>query len=490
MFVCRHGIPETSRMVALRTATRLLLCSLLGATAHAQEPAEQAPATSARDYVTISAPSIAFIHVRLIDGTGAPARTDQTVLVADGRITAVGNAASVTVPAGAQTIDLTGKSLLPGLVMVHEHLFYPVGRGNYGEMAYSFPRMYLGGGATTIRTGGSMHPYADLNVRKYVDAGQLPGPKIDVTGPYLTGPGIGLVQFHELTDDADARRTVAQWADLGATSFKAYMHITRDELKAAADEAHKRGLRITGHLCSVTFREAADAGIDNLEHGLVTATDFVAGKKPDECIAPTGSLASLDLKSDTLQSLIRHLVAKKVAITSTLVVFENLTPQRPPLPDRSLEAMTPDTRLQYLTARARIAGSTVSPWLALFKKEMAFEKMFADAGGLLLAGSDPTGIGGVIPGYSNQRELELLVEAGFTPLEAIRIGTLNGATYLGRAAHVGSIAVGKDADLLVVAGDPSTTISDIERIETVFKDGVGYDSGKLLSSGKGSVGAQ
>ncbi len=469
-------------------ATVLLL--LAAPLASAQEPAELPPPTLAREYVTVSAPVIAFVHARVIDGTGAPARAEQTVLVVDGKIAAMGDASSVAIPAGAQTIDLTGKSLLPGFVMVHEHMFYPVGRGNYGEMAYSFPRMYLGGGATTIRTGGSMHPYADLNVRKYVDAGQIPGPKIDVTGPYLTGPGIGLLQFHELVDAADARRTVAQWADLGATSFKAYMHITRDELKAAADEAHKRGFKITGHLCSVTFREAAELGIDNLEHGLVVATDFVPDKKPDVCMAATASVAALDMQSDGLTSLIRTLVDHRVAVTSTLVVFENLTPMRPPLPERSLEAMTPDTRLQYLTARARIAGSTVSPWIALFRKELQFERMFADAGGLLLAGSDPTGIGGVIPGYSNQRELELLVEAGFTPLEAIRIGTLNGATYLGRASRVGSIAVGKDADLLVVAGDPSTNIADIEKLETVFKDGVGYDSAKLLASGKGSVGAQ
>ena len=469
------------------------LTLVVGTVAHpslAQEPAELPTPTSAHEYVTVSAPTIAFTHARVIDGTGAPARTEQTVVVRDGKIAAVGDAASVAIPAGAQIIDLTGKSLLPGLVMVHEHMFYPTGRGNYGEMAYSFPRMYLGGGATTIRTGGSMHPYADLNVKKYVDAGQIPGPKIDVTGPYLTGPGIGLLQFHELADSADARRTVAQWAELGATSFKAYMHITRDELRAAADEAHKRGFKITGHLCSVTFREAADAGIDNLEHGLVVATDFVPDKKPDVCTAATASIAALDMQSPALASLIRTLVDKHVAVTSTLVVFENLTPMRPPLAERSLDAMMPDTRLQYLTARARIAGSTVSPWIAMFKKELQFEKMFADAGGLLLAGSDPTGIGGVIPGYSNQRELELLVEAGFTPLEAIKISTLNGATYLGRASRVGSIALGKDADLLVVAGDPSTNIADIEKLETVFKDGVGYDSAKLLASGKGSVGAQ
>jgi imidazolonepropionase-like amidohydrolase len=119
---------------------------------------------------------------------------------------------------------------------------------------------------------------------------------------------------------------------------------------------------------------------------------------------------------------------------------------------------------------------------------MQFELAFFRAGGLLLAGTDPTGYGGVVAGYSNQRELELLVEAGLSPLEAIKVATLNGAQYLGRADRVGSIAVGKRADLIVVRGDPSARAADIENIETVFKDGVGYDSAKLFGSVKGQVG--
>ena len=129
-----------------------------------------------------------------------------------------------------------------------------------------------------------------------------------------------------------------------------------------------------------------------------------------------------------------------------------------------------------------------SVYATLFPKGMALERAFARAGGLLIAGTDPTGGGGVIPGYSNQRQLELLVEAGFTPLEAIRIGTLNGATYLGREARVGSIAAGKQADLVVIDGDPSTTIADVRKVETVFKQGVGYDPAKLIASVSGKVG--
>ena len=119
---------------------------------------------------------------------------------------------------------------------------------------------------------------------------------------------------------------------------------------------------------------------------------------------------------------------------------------------------------------------------------MALERAFVAAGGLLIAGPDPTGDGHVLPGFGDQREVELLVEAGFTPLEALRIATLNGAIYMGREKEIGSISVGKQADLVVVKGDPSRRIEDIERVEMVFKDGLGYDSPKLLESVKGRYG--
>jgi imidazolonepropionase-like amidohydrolase len=456
-----------------------------------------------RQYVSIDTPTFVIKNVRVIDGTGAAPRDNQTIVISAGKISSVGATAESRGPRAESgfTIDGTGKTVMPGLVMVHEHMFYPpsvaTATPTYTEHAFSFPRLYLGAGITTARTGGSMVPYADLNLRKWIDAGTIPGPKLDVTGPYLSGPGQSLAQFHELADAADARRTVSYWADMGATSFKAYMTITRDELRAAVDEAHKRGLKVTGHLCSVTFREAAEIGIDNLEHGIIVATDFVSNKQPDQCPPPAQgqeAIAKLDLTAESreprAESLIRTLVDHHVAVTSTLAVFESFVPNRPATPQRVLDAMSNDARLRYLQTRAARAGDTTSPWTRIFANELAFEKKFADAGGLLLVGTDPTGYGGVIAGLGSQRSIELLVEAGFTPLEASKIATLNGATYLGRADRVGTIAVGKDADLLLVAGDPSARIADIEKVELVFKDGVGYDSAKLLASAKGMVGSQ
>ncbi|CAN5913178.1 amidohydrolase family protein [soil metagenome] len=446
-----------------------------------------------RFFATYDTVHLALTHALVIDGTGAAARPDQTILIDHGIIRAVGDSAHVAIPAGTQVVNVAGKSVMPGLVMVHEHMFYPSGAGGvYNEQSLSFPRLYLAGGVTTARTAGNMAGYADLELKHAIDSGRVAGPDLDVTAPYLNGPGLPIYQVHALSGALDAREMVAHWADRGATSFKAYMQIRRDELAAVVREAHRRRLKVTGYLCSITFREAAAIGIDNLEHGLVVASDFVAAKKPNECPTANGgvsaSLMKLDVASEPVQSLIRYLVAKHVALTSTLTVFETYTPGRPKAPQGALDAMLPEARTQYTQIWTQLANQTASPYATLFPKEMQFELAYFRAGGQLLAGTDPTGYGGVVAGYSNHRELELLVEAGLTPLEAITVATLNGAQYLGRADRVGSIAVGKRADLLVVNGDPSSRIADIEKVETVFKDGIGYDSAKLFASVKGSVG--
>ena len=470
----------------------LLVAIALGTATYASA---QAPPRSGelRFFATYDTTRLALTHARLIDGTGASATLDQTILIERGIIRAVGDSARVSIPAGTQVVNVEGKSVMPGLVMVHEHMFYPSGAGGvYNQQTLSFPRLYLAGGVTTARTAGNMAGYADLELKHAIDSGRVAGPDLDVTAPYLNGPGLPIFQVHALSGAPDAREMVAHWADRGATSFKAYMQIRRDELAAVVKEAHRRHLKVTGHLCSITFREAATIGIDNLEHGLVVASDFVPGKVPDVCPTTNGgvttSLMNLDVASEPVQSLIRYLVAKHVALTSTLTVFETFTPGRPKAPQGALDAMVSEARSQYTETWTRLASQPSSPYATLFPKEMQFELAFFRAGGQLLAGTDPTGYGGVVAGYANHRELELLVEAGLTPLEAIKVATLNGAQYLGRADRVGSIAVGKRADLLVVNGDPSLRIADIEKVETVFKDGVGYDSAKLFASVKGSVG--
>ncbi len=441
------------------------------------------------------APVIALTHVRVIDGTGAAAREDQTLVIADGKIAALGDAAAAKVPGGAQVLDLKGHTVIPGLVGMHDHMYYPSAGGPpplYPEHAGSFPRLYLAGGVTSIRTTGSIEPYADLELKHAIDEGKMAGPKIHVTGPYLEGKGSFALQMHQLIDAEDAQRTVEYWIAQGATSFKAYMNITSEELSAAVKAAHAHGIKVTGHLCSIGFREAAAIGIDDLEHGLLVDTEFVADKKPGVCpggAAGEKSLLGMEIKSAAMQEMIRDLIAHHVAVTSTLPVFETFVPNRAPLDARVLDAMLPEARIAYLRTRASISdGAAKSDWPVLFKKELEFEREFSKQGGLLLAGLDPTGYGGVIAGFGDQREVELLVEAGFTSIEAIHIATSNGAGFLGELDTIGTLAAGKTADVVVIQGDPTANIKDIENVKIVFKDGVGYDSAKLIESAKGQVG--
>src|SRR5882672_4912180 len=236
-----------------------------------------------RSFIKVDAPVLALTHVLVIDGTGAAPHGNQTIILSNGKIASVSDAAEAAVPKDAQVLDLHGYSVMPGLVGMHDHLFYPTGNAVFGEMAFSFPRLYLAAGVTTIRTGGSLEPYTDLEIRDQINRGEAPGPKMHVTGPYLEGKGTFAVQLHQLSGPEDATRTVNYWLDEGVDNFKAYNFITADELSAAITAAHKGGAKVTGHLCSVGFREAAALGIDNLEHGLLVDTEFFPWKKPGEC---------------------------------------------------------------------------------------------------------------------------------------------------------------------------------------------------------------
>jgi len=453
------------------------------------------------DEISVDAPVLALTHVRVIDGNGSPARADQTIVVANGKIDSIDAAASARIPQNAQLLDRAGYTVIPGIVGLHNHLYYTdsfavqISGGRVAEpglfiaeIPYTAPRLYLAAGVTTMRTTGSLEPYTDLKVKSRIDANLMPGPSIDATAPYLEGAPTRFAQMHELTGPDDAKRLVDYWAEEGMTSYKAYMHITREELAEAIQEAHAHKQKLTGHLCSVTWPEAIALGIDDLEHGPAFAdSEFVKDKKPDSC--PEGGAdgwLKQDINGPQVQQLIRDLISHHVAVTSTLPVFESSAPGRPKLQARTLEAMSAESSQSYLTARARVPLN--SPMTALMRKEMDFEVAFANAGGLLLAGPDPTGNGGVLPGFGDQREIELLVEAGFTPEKAIQIATANGATYLGQLDRIGTVAPGKQADLVLIKGDPSKSIEDIENVETVFKNGIGYDSKKLIDSVRGQVG--
>src|SRR5881227_2298565 len=408
----------------MKTTTALLLLLTICVATLAQ-----APQSDLKQFIRVDSKVVALTHVRIVDGTGAAPLEDQTILIVDGKITEIHASKDVQVKEGIKTLDLNGYTVLPGLVGMHDHMFFPMGGSPpmYSNMGFSFPRLYLALGVTTIRTTGSVQPYLDLEIKKLIDSGRMIGPKMHVTAPYLEGVGSFTPVMHTLTGPDDARKLVNYWADQGATSFKAYMNITREELRAAVEEAHKRGLKVTGHLCSIGYREAAEIGIDNLEHGLLPDSEFVPNKQPDKCpgAAVNASLRQLDLNSDAVKQTIHTLVARNVAVTSTLPVFEAGAPLASSqsgstaigaasavLNPRMLNVMNTDARVRYLTNRSRIAAD--SPSAVLVRKSMDFERAFVAAGGLLMAGLDPTGNGGIVAGFGDLREVELLVEAGFT----------------------------------------------------------------------------
>jgi imidazolonepropionase-like amidohydrolase len=441
-----------------------------------------------KKFIDYDTTSITFVHCRLADVKQLRMVDDQTVIIRNGIIAAVGDSKRLPAPAGSVVIDLTGRTLLPGFVLLHEHMFYADYSADFSylhvkELPYTFPKLYLACGATMIRTAGSVEPYSDLNLKRDIDQGKILGPEMDVTAPYLEGKGSIFPGMHELSGPAEAKAFVDFWASQGCTSFKGYMFIDQPTLKAAIDEAHARGLKVTGHLCAVTYREAAEMGIDQLEHGFSVSTDFVPGKKENACPLFAAPIASAD--SPKVKDLIRFLIDKKVTLTSTLAVIYNMTTLDTTIRPEVLAAMLPDTRNMFLNVYNKMRSPTGNKAML---EEMKMEKMFSDAGGLLTVGTDPTGSGATLAGYGSQQSIELLTKAGFSPIEAIRIATYNGAKALGMEDKIGSIEVGKAADLVVIDGDIAQDIRYIRKIVWVFKQGVGFNSQRIFASVRGEVG--
>ena len=421
-------------------------------------------------YVRLKAKTIVLENVRVIDGTGTPPKEQQTIVITDGRITSISSTTPAAIPRDAARMNLKERTVVPGLVMLHEHMFYFSGRRVWHSQAVSYPLLYLAAGVTTLRTAGTDVPYTDLNLKLGIDEGRIPGPKMFVTGPFFNGYEGHFIGDNIVRTEKDARRGVAYWAQEGVTSFKVYANISLAALKGVIEEAHARGLKVTGHLESVSCREAADAHIDNIEHSFRSCAKELgmSDGSSDKVFPPDEQKA---------RALIQHLVKAHVVLTSTPSARERRISQE------ELDMLHPTARERYLKSMESVPDS-----LALSEKYIRkLERDFVAAGGTLVLGADPQDFG-MIAGYADHRAIELLVEAGWRPLQAIRIATLAGAEFLRVAKDVGSIAPGKVADLLIVNGDPAANIKDIEKVETVFKDGVPYDSKLLREAARGLVG--
>ena len=492
-------------------ASTTLLAALLALAAACEPPAQQEPeapdaepaaaeadapqpadaAQQFADLVAVDADPVALTGVKLFDGTGGPARDGQTIVIADGRVAAVGDDGGVEVPDGAEVLDLSGHTVMPGLIGLHNHSFYTASGGRSAQLSFSAPRLYLASGLTTIRTTGARAPYEEINLQEEIEAGLAVGPTIFVTGPYLTGQQ-GSRTMAQLDGPETARRVVRYWSEEGVDWFKAYTWISRAELGAAIEEAHAHGINVTAHLCSVGYREAVALGIDNLEHGLFANSEYDPSKQPDEC--PPGfrnTYGDLDVNGPEVQQTFQDMVDNDVSMTSTLAVYEISVPGRGPLDPRVWEVLAPavaaDVRAQFDEIRAADPASGVGIAPDLLRIAMDYEYAFVQAGGLLAAGVDPTGYGAAPPGLGDQRNFELLLEAGFTAPEVVEIMSANGARVLGVFDEVGSVEAGKRADLVVVEGDVEAD-GNIRGTSIVFRHGVGWDSDALIESVRGLVG--
>ena len=444
-----------------------------------------------QQFIAYDDPVIVLANAKVINGTGGDALENQTIVIEGDKIKSIGPASDISTPEGATVLDMTGHTVIPGMIGLHNHTFYTTSKRRV-QLNETAPLLYLASGVTTIRTTGSAAPYSELNLKRAIEEGSQIGPRLFVTGPYITG-GSGMTYMTRLASPEDARRVVKYWAEEGVDWFKAYTLISREELAAAIDEAHKHGIKVTGHLCSVSFKEAVELGIDNLEHGYFTNTDYDSEKEADECPSGfQGRLVDVDLESPEVQSTFQIMIENDVPMTSTLAVYEMYVPGRPMADQRTLDAMSEEVREEYITTYNQIqeqAGNDNYPYASgLFEKAQAYEYAFVKAGGLLASGVDPTGYGGALPGFGDQRNYLLLLEAGFTSVEVIQIMTLNGARVLGIEDQLGSVTEGKIADLAIIEGDLVNNPEAINEVKYVFKDGRAYHSGRIINKVTGLVG--
>ncbi|MCX2743726.1 amidohydrolase family protein [Mangrovivirga sp. M17] len=463
----------------------LFLLSLLNTICYAQDSLS----AEVQQYVVHDRGNYLLHNLTVLDGTGSAAMTNQDILIEGEYITQIGQ--DLSVPDNTIVINMEGKSAMPGMIMLHEHLFYPknVPGPNYGldQMTYSFPKLYLAGGVTTMRTAGAIMPQVDVKLKKWIKDGRLPGPTIDATSPHMDRKGLPILEMFAFDGPEQAQDQVDFYADLGITSIKVYNMLTREDLKAIIEAAHARNMKVTGHLCSITYREAVDLGIDNIEHGFGSCPDFLENKLPDQCNPfMLESLLEVDPDSENVTSLIDHMISNNVALTTTVNVFEPYT-GREVIPGGGLEALSPRAKEKVYQRWVSKQGRD-SIDVARFNKLKLMDKKFHDAGGLLVAGTDPTYDGRIVAGYANMRLLELMVEMGFSIPDAIMICTLNGAKYLESENLIGTIEEGKIADIIIMNDDISKDISAIRSDKIIFKNGIGYDSQKLFKAAEGLVG--
>ncbi|WP_298550850.1 MULTISPECIES: amidohydrolase family protein [Flavobacteriaceae] len=431
------------------------------------------------NYVKYNSDVLALTNVTVFDGKGNPAKENQTLIVENGHFQAIGQSSKIDIPKGATTINLKGKTIIPGIVGVHNHLHIP----RFPFVGETASKLYLASGVTTIQTCGSASPEQGVELSKKIEQGKFIGPNIITSGPYFTGKG-GNPNMIIPRDEKHIKDTIQYWTKKGVRWFKVYRHTTPSDLEIIIQEAHKRNAKVTGHLCSITFEQATNFGIDGIEHGLNSTSDFRKNKTFGICDGSREYIDELNIDSEKVKRLQQLMIDNNVFLTSTLAIYESSVPNRAFADERTLEVMSSFLKSQYSERRNNFDSQKSSDNLRerRLKRIMEFEYQFFKMGGTLTAGVDAGRH--VLPGFGDQRNFELLKEAGFTNEEAIKIMTSNGAKVLSNS-EVGVIENGKKADFVVINGDIK---KNIRNVELVFKDGYGYDPKLILKDMNGKFG--
>jgi imidazolonepropionase-like amidohydrolase len=414
----------------------------------------------------------------LIDGAGGPPIREAAVLIDGEKIVRVGRMGEIEKPGSARTIDVTGRFLLPGLIDMHVHY-----DGWMGEL-------FLAHGVTTVKDMGNDVEWMSA-VSRQINDGEIVGPRIFYVGNGLDAPPPVREHHVGLESPEQGKRAVKALHEKGAMAIKVREKITPDLLRAITEEAHRLGLPVTGHIELMDAREAALSGIDGLEHvmGIVQATTEIkreegVGLEDIRRFVSELKLYSL-LDLTKVPGLIEMLVEKGVALIPTLANWWRMASERRDEFAREDAEYANDPSLAYLPQDVR--GLLATSFLFNLKNDedlrqikegyrnvQSFLRAHYESGGKVLAGSDTFFS---VPGLSLHRELILLADAGFSPMQAIVMATRDNAEFLGKGAELGTIAEGKLADILILNEDPLADISNIKKVAMVFKGGQVIDAG-------------
>jgi len=427
----------------------------------------------AKDLAKHPAHPLAIEHVRLFDSEHATVREDQTVVVNGDQFTAVGPSSSVHAPAGAERIDGTGKTILPGLFDMHAHAQAGDGILN------------IASGVTTVRDMGN-----DIDELKHLqdqwDIGATIGPNvwksgfIDGHGPFQAPTGL----YADTLEEAQA--AVNRYADMGYVQIKLYSSLKPEFVPGIVKTAHARGLRVSGHIPNgITASQFVEDGADEIQHINFIFLNFLAAKvkdtrTPERFTAVGDNAAKLDLHSKEVTDFITLLQQHHTTVDVTLATFEGMYNERPGKvsPDFApvLNRLPAQVQRGAYTGGLPVTAETDQLYKDSYQAMLRMTKRMYDAGIPILAGTD------AIAGIMLHRELELEVEAGIPPAKALQIATFNAARLLKQDRDLGSIVAGKRADLVLVEGNPAEHISDIRRCRLVMKNGVLYKSADLYTA--------